>query len=111
MHHCLGSAPQLSGNSQACLIHYKRGCLAPPLLLLLCPLAPYQLSKFLSPLPIHVLMASLYSSLSAFLCLYYPLNSPPHALNKLYTIPPCGLSLRGEVASALAHRGTSFPNT
>jgi hypothetical protein len=24
--------------------------------------------------------------LSAFLCLYYSLNSPPHALNKLYSI-------------------------
>ena len=28
----------------------------------------------------------LLSLLSAFLCLYYPLNSPPHALNKLYSI-------------------------
>jgi hypothetical protein len=25
-------------------------------------------------------------SLSAFLCLYYPLDSPPPALNKLYSI-------------------------
>jgi hypothetical protein len=36
-------------------------------------------------------MAGLYFStlslsLSAFLCLYYPFNSPPHALNKLYSI-------------------------
>jgi hypothetical protein len=27
--------------------------------------------------------------LSAFLCLYYPLNSPPHAPNKLYSILYC----------------------
>jgi flagellar biosynthesis/type III secretory pathway protein FliH len=27
-----------------------------------------------------------YLLLSAFLCLRYPLNSPPHALNKLYSI-------------------------
>jgi hypothetical protein len=35
-----------------------------------------------------VLMASLYSisPLSLSLCLYYTLNSPPHALNKLYAI-------------------------
>ena len=33
--------------------------------------------------------------LSAFLCLYYSLNSPPHALNKLYTVPSCTWSLRG----------------
>jgi len=25
----LGSAPQLPGNSQVCLTHYKRGCLPP----------------------------------------------------------------------------------
>jgi hypothetical protein len=28
----------------------------------------------------------LFSILSAFLCLYYPLNFPPYALNKLYSI-------------------------
>jgi hypothetical protein len=33
----------------------------------------------LSPHPLVLL-------LSAFLCLYYSLNSPPHALNKLYSI-------------------------
>ena len=48
------------------------------------------LSSFPSPLSLHVLMNGLYfstiSPLSAFLCLYYPLNSPLHALNKLYSI-------------------------
>jgi hypothetical protein len=36
-----------------------------------------------------VVMAGLYFStlsLSAFLCLYYPLKFPPHALNKLCSI-------------------------
>ena len=37
---CLGSAPQLPGNSQVCLTHYKRGCSPLPLALafLLLPL-------------------------------------------------------------------------
>jgi hypothetical protein len=63
-----------------------------------------------------MLMADLYSttlslSLSAFLCLYCPLNSPPHALNKLYSIlyhhvaNPSG----GRDASVWASRGTPLP--
>jgi hypothetical protein len=53
-----------------------------------CPLAP-PLSPFPSPLsPCDhgrpLLLCSLL--LSAFLFLYYSLNSPPHALNKLYFI-------------------------
>ena len=35
------------------------------------------------PLPLPL---SLSLSLSAWLCIYYPLNSPPKALNKLYSI-------------------------
>jgi hypothetical protein len=72
----LGSAPQLPGNSQVCLTHFKGSCL-PPLLSLApasCPLSPFP--SHLSPR----LMASL---------LYSPPSSP-HALNKLfYTIWSC----------------------
>ena len=56
----------------------------------------------------------LYSLLfSAFFCLCYSLNSPPHALNKLYSIlyrcvsGPSG----GRDASAWAYQGTPFPHT
>jgi hypothetical protein len=34
---CLGSTPQLPGNSQVCLTNYKKGCLPPPPLPLLSP--------------------------------------------------------------------------
>ena len=77
----LGSTPQLPGNSQVCLTHYKRGCVPLLSLLLSCscsallfllPLSPHSL-----PHSLHVLMASLYSStLSDFLCLY-SLKPPP----------------------------------
>ena len=80
--------PQLPSNSHVGLTHYKRGCLPPPRSLASCPLAS-PLSPFPSPLSPHGhgLPLLLYSlPLSAFLCLYYPLNSLPHALNKLYSI-------------------------
>jgi hypothetical protein len=50
--------------------------------------------------------------LSAFLCLYYPLNSSPHALTKLYAIlyhhvaGPSG----GRDAFVWVHWGISFPH-
>jgi hypothetical protein len=57
----LGFAPQLPGNSQVCLIHYKRGCL--PLLTLLSSysltLCLFSLFPHLSPLSLHMLLASL----------------------------------------------------
>jgi hypothetical protein len=59
-----------------------------------------------------VVMAGLYFSiLSAFLCLCYPLNSPPHALNKLYSILyRCVAGLSGwRDALAWACRATPFP--
>jgi hypothetical protein len=62
-----------------CLTHYKRGCPSPPLSCLLV----LALSSCPFPLSLHVLMAASTPLLSAFLCLYYPLNSPPHTLNKL----------------------------
>jgi hypothetical protein len=102
----LSGPPQLPGNSQVGLTHYKRGCLPPPpsltpasLLWLSCPLDPH-LSSFPSCAPpprVHGRPLLLYSPLlSAFLCLYYPLNSPPHALNKHYSMLylSCGWSLR-----------------
>ena len=53
------------------------------------PLPPL-LSPSLHSLPafLHVVVQPLllYSLLSAFLCFCYSLNSPPHALNKLYSI-------------------------
>ena len=116
---CLSSAPQLPGNSQLCLIHSKRGCLPPPLsssssscsCLPLCPLTP---SLPCPPLRLHLLMAGLYSSyllsLSAFLCLYYPLNSPPHALNRLfYTVPLCDWFLRGKACLSMSPQRQLLP--
>jgi hypothetical protein len=47
----------------------------------------------------------------AFLCLYHPLNFPPHVLNKLYSIlyhRVAGPSVERD-ASAWACRGTLFP--
>jgi hypothetical protein len=51
--------------------------------------------------------------LSAFLCLYYPFNSPPHALNKLYSIlyhHVAGHSV-GRDALTWAGGGTPLPYT
>jgi hypothetical protein len=52
-------------------------------------------------------------SLSAFLCLYYPLNSPPYALNKLYSMLYHSMTgpSKGRDVSAWAHRGTPFSHT
>ena len=63
---CLGSIPQLPGNSQVCLTHYKKGCLPLLSLLLSCILypalspCPFLLSLH-SPLPslLYVLIADL----------------------------------------------------
>ena len=63
-----------------------------PLALLLFPSCSHSVPLLLPyPLPHsrHVLMAGLYSLLLYSLCLslpLYPLNSPPHALSKLYSI-------------------------
>ena len=109
---CLGSASQLPGNSQVCLTWYKRGCLPLLSLLLFCPSLPIPLLLLSSHA--HGQLLLLYSlPLSAFLCLYYPLNSLPHALNQLSSIlyhcvaGPSG----GRDTSAWAHRGTPFPHT
>jgi hypothetical protein len=67
-HFSLGSAPQLPGNSQVCLTHYKRGCSSHPLslaLLLLLPLLTLSSSPphppHYRPLSLHVLIAGLYT--------------------------------------------------
>ena len=89
------SSPQLPGNSQVDLAHYKWAACTLLSLLHLAPLSPF-------PVPLsphgHGQPPLLYSLLlSAFLCLYYSLNSPPHALSRLfYTVPSCGWSLRGK---------------
>jgi hypothetical protein len=70
----------------------KGGCLPPPLLLLVLFLTSYPLAPSLPiPLPLspcgHGWPPLLYSLLlSAFLCLCYPLNSPPHSPNNLYSM-------------------------
>ena len=103
--------PQLPGNSQAGLAHYKRGCLPPPPSLTLLPLT------FLLPLSPHSLLPSLYVVMAGLyfstFSLYYPLNSPPHDLNKLYSILYCPVAgpSGGRDALAWARRGTSFPHT
>ena len=98
----------------------KRASCAPPLSLTLlspllliptCPLSAHSL--FPLSLNGHGLLSFLYSLLSVFLCLSYPLNSSPHALNKLYSIlyhHVAGLS-GGRDASALVHRDSSFSHT
>jgi hypothetical protein len=97
---CLSSAPQLPGNSQVGLTYYKRGSFPPPRSLAPSsrPFPPPPLSKY-SWLASSPLLLG-FSTLSAFLHLYYPLDSPPHALNKLCSIPSCGWSLRGRDVSA-----------
>ena len=93
--------PTLPANSQVCLTHCKRGSLALllsfwPSCSVLSPLFPF--FPFPSPLSScsHGQLLLLYS-LSAFLCLYYPLNSPPHSLNKMSeTIPWYSWSLMGK---------------
>jgi hypothetical protein len=68
---------------------------------------PYSLSMCSWPASTSLL------SLSAFLYLYYLLNSPPYALNKLYSILYCHVATPsgGRDASAWAGRGTPFPHT
>jgi hypothetical protein len=97
--------PQLPGNSQVGLAHYKRGYLPPPFslasltLILLLPTCPPLSIPF--P-PLHRVMASLYFSplsfslpFSASTTLLTPL--PCHALNKPYSmIYHCGWFLRGK---------------
>jgi hypothetical protein len=114
---CLGSAPQLPGNSQVCLTHYKRGCL-PPFSLLLLPSCSLSV---LSPLPPSLLILSLppprahgwppLLSLSLSLSLSLPC---PASTTLLTPLPmPCIVWLVpwGRDASAWAQRGTPFPHT
>ena len=75
----LCSSPQLPGNIQVGLAHYKGGCLPPPpsltLAFLSCLLAS-PLSTFLPP-PLHMApWPASTSLLSPSLCLYYLLSSP-----------------------------------
>ena len=110
----LSSAPQLLGNSQVCLTHYKRGCLPPPLSLALAhfSFSLPSLSPFLSPLSMCSWPTSTpLRSLSLFLTLCLSLNSPCHALNKLYSILYCHVAgtSGGRDASAWTGRGTPFP--
>ena len=117
---CLSSAPQLPGNSQVGLTHYKRGCLLSLLALLVSCF-----SLALSQLPtttttcsweassLLLYFSTLSLSLSALLCLSYALNFSLHALNKLYSIlyrrvaGPSG----GRDALAWTYRGTPFSFT
>ena len=67
------------------------------MLLFFCSLVSCLPSWALPPSPlsphVHGQPLLLYSlPLSAFLCLYYPLNSLPHALNKLYSMHVAGPS-------------------
>ena len=96
-----------------CLTHYKRGCLPPPLspafLLSLCPLVLLTCPLCIPPTHISLFMCSwlplLIYSVSAFLCLYYPLHSPQHTLNKLYAI----LYLRGKGCLGMGPLRHSLP--
>ena len=109
---CLNSTPQFPGNSQICSYPQLPGdnqvggpivkravCTILPLSFsctLPSPLSSWALlPHYLLPTPQRahdwLLFFSLYSSplplsLSAFLCIYYPLNTPPLALNKLFSI-------------------------
>jgi hypothetical protein len=75
---CLSSTPQLPGNSQVGLTHYKRGCLPPrPSLALLGSSlsSPILIPLLLSPHGHGQPLLPYSLPLSAFLCLYHPLNS------------------------------------
>ena len=113
-----------------CLSSEPHGCLATARYARLtikgavCPLCsllllPSCYCSVLSPLPplstcSWPVSTSLFlCSVSAFLCLYYPLSSPPHVPNKLYSIlynhvaGPSG----GRDVSAWASGGIPFPHT
>jgi len=113
---------QLPSNSQVGLTLTVKGAACPLLSLALFLLLP--LLTFSLPIPFSFSLCSwlflysstplvLYSSitsLSAFLCLYYPLKSPPHALNKLYSIlylPEAGPSGKGMAK----HGPTEIPHS
>jgi hypothetical protein len=113
----LGSTPQLPGNSQVCLTHYKRDSAPPTSLILLLsapslpalsPSLPIPFTPLSPCVPDQTLLLLLFLFLlflllflSAFISL---LNPPSHALNKLYSILH-GTS-GGRDASAWACRGT-----
>jgi hypothetical protein len=86
--------------------------LAPPLshlsYLSLASCPPF--SPFL-PHSLHVVMASCHFS-TAFICLYYSLNSLPYTLNKLYSILYCHVVVlsRGRDASVWVHWGSLLPH-
>ena len=111
---CLNTTHTVSVSSrQVGLAHYKRGCLAPPLshlsYLSLASCSPF--SPFL-PHSLHVVMASCHFS-TAFICLYYSLNSLPYTLNKLYSILYCHVVVlsQGRDASVWVHWGSLLPHT
>ena len=96
---CLNSTPQLPGKGQVGLDHHEWGYLRVPLSLTLLLPACSSLVLLGFSLPFshfprsHGQPLLLYPPLlSAFLCLYYSLNSLPQALNNLYSI------LYGDVA-------------
>jgi len=108
----LGYSPQLPGNNQVSLTHYKRGCL--PILscslLFSCTCSLTLFPHLLSPGAPGQSLLLFSFSLSAFLFLY-SINSPPRTLNKLYSIlyhPMGGTSGRRD-ALALSCRGIPLP--
>ena len=107
--------PQLPGNHQVCLTHYKRARLTPSfsvLLFLFCPPAPASPLSPSSPSSLTTgswLPSTPLFSLSVCLCLY-SLNSPLNSLSKLYCIiyHCVAGSSGGRDALAWACRGSSF---
>ena len=65
------------------------------------------------PRPASNRFLSLSLCLSVCLCLYYPLNSPPPVLNKLYSILCHSVAATpgGRDALVWANKGTPFPDT
>ena len=92
-----------------------KGLLAPSALTCSCLLAPTLSScplPHLSPFPSPPLSMASALSFAPFLCLYYPIKSPPHVLNKLfYTIPSHGWSLRGERCLSMGLLRYHLPDT
>lgn len=110
----LGFAPQVPGNTQVFLTHYKRGCLPSPLscscallLLTLFPLSPHSPPQSFSR---HSWLATTPPLLYFCALPHLSLNSPPHALDSsilyLHVLPQrVGMAQHGPA------RSTPFPPT
>ena len=111
---CLGSAPQLPGNTQVCLTHNKRCCLPPSLLPSCCSsvlLGPYPFSSHSRcswPASAPLLSLSSVTSVSSTLSTTLPIPWINSIL--YYPVLSCGWSLRGKGWLSVGPWGVPFPH-